>query len=289
MATRTSFIACTGSPDSAFLTWINTIHSALIAFGWVQTADTGQIDFTRATQAGAGFAIYGMGDAAQSTCAFYLKITYTQSNGSGNVPGLILLGAIGGTNGSGTLTGNVGTQFGQTGSISMSTQGVGACRFSGNTSSFRMQMWSSNFNRCGWTFAVERDQDTSGNDTTLGINMALTAAVSGGSVPNSQFLRTAGGAGAMETRWYAMLSAQPSQSGNGVTGVAPVRCTFGPFRNPMKGLLIYAGNDYAVNTVNPVTIYGASRNYLFLVADAFNPNVPLNTWQANCGIALLWE
>jgi len=92
----------------------------------------------------------------------------------------------------------------------------------------------------------------------------------------------------LESRWYGMISAQTSQSGGGVVGVAPVRCTLGPFRNPMKTLLIFALADFTMESTNPCTIYGASHTYLML-----RPNsgvaVSLNTWNGSCGMALLWE
>jgi hypothetical protein len=291
MAVRTSSLSDTNSTDASFRAWINEIHNSLIAFGWVQTSDTGQINFSTVTRPTAvnlyqGFAVYKMGDANQATCAVFMRLDFGTA-GSTDLPGIKIKFGIGSTDGAGTLTGNLSTQI-TTGSSSMSAQGAGNCRTSGDSSSFRMHFFSTSLSSAGWTLAVERDKDTSGNDTTLGVNIAFQHCVTGGITVNSQFLENAGGTGALESRWYAMVSAQASNSGNGTTGVGPVRCALGPLRNPMKGLLVYARPDFAPETTNPISIYGATHTYLMLRPDLGGART-LNTWQTDCGLALLWE
>lgn len=294
MATRTSSTVPDNNTDVNFRAWINEIHNSLIAFGWLQTSDTGQINFSTVTRPTAasiyqGFAVYKMNDSLQSTCAVFMRIDFGTC-GSADAPGIKIQVCIGSTNGAGTLTGNLSSVM-VTGSASLPANTSSFnCRTSGDTSSFRMHMWSSSVADLGWTFAIERDRDTSGAATSLGVSFALTYLSGGtGSIAvSSQFLELAGGTGSIDvTRWYAMVSSASSQSGGGNVGVAPVRTVLGPFRNPMIGVLVYARTDFTAETTTPVTIYGVSHTYLML-----RPSLTaktLNQWNADCGVAILWE
>jgi len=293
MATRTASLAPDNGTDASFRLWINEIHNALIAFGWLQTGDTGQINFSTVTRPVAintyqGFAIYKMNDSLQSTCAVFMRIDFGTC-ATTNVAGIKVRVGIGSTDGAGNLTGNLMN------TVTTTTSAVGSvstfnCRTSGNASSFRMHFWSTSLAGHGWTFVVERDKDTSGAETGLGVNIALEYPTSGttGFAIMSQFLETAGGVGFVAPNWVAFVSSQPSQSGGGNIGVGPVRCPLGPFRNPMIGLLLFARLDMAMESTNPVTIYGTSHTYLML-----RPNlggvVAANTWNPDCGMAILWE
>jgi hypothetical protein len=291
MANRTSFLSYTNVSDATFRLWINEIHDSLIAFGWLRTTDTGQIDYATVTRPGAintyqGYAVYKMNDALQSTCAVFMRLDFgTASTADG--PGIKVQVCIGGTNGAGTLTGNVSSQY--IGTNSTASTSFFTCRNAGSSSSFRSSMWAGTLSNRGWIFAVERDLNTSGAETSLGINF-LTASPTGNSLTmTSQFLELAGGTGPVETKWYAMLTA--SQSGSteyGTVGVAPVRCTLGPFRNPMKTILLFARTDYMDQTTNPITIYGVSRTDLMTRPNTLGA-MEVNTINADCGVALLWE
>jgi hypothetical protein len=287
MATRVASLTESNLTDALYRLWINEFHNTFIAFGWVQTADTGQINFTTATQAGQGFAIYRMNDALQGACPYYVKITFSNAPGSTSTASIGVQACIGGTNGSGTLTGNVGAVMGPNGSITMPNGSVAPCRSSGDSSSMRMNWWSTDLD-AGWTLVIERDRDTSGNATSLGVCTCLGGCTHQGCALTSQFLGSNGEIGANDTRWHALVSAQSSQTGVGTTGVGPVRCTLGSFRNPMIGLLVFARGDFAMGSINPIMVYGAYHNYMML-----RPNVSaacsLNTWNGDCGLAILWE
>lgn len=292
MATRTSSLAPTNVSDASFRLWINEIHNSLIAFGWVQTSDTGQINFSTVLRPAAintyqGYAVYRMADSLQSTCAVFMRLDFGTGGGTDS-PALKVKVGIGSTDGAGTLTGNLSTQVLMV-SGSAPSAALFNCRTAGTTSSFRMHFWGTTYSNVGLTVAIERDLDTSGAETSLGVNILTSYQSAGGTcVHSSQFLELAGGTGPVEVRWYAMISAQTSQSGGGNVGVGPVRCTLGPFRNPMKTVLVYAVADFVIESTNPVTIYGASHTYLMLKPN-FGSSISLNTWNTACGFALLWE
>lgn len=285
MAFRTASLAGNNSTDALFRLWINEIHNALVAFGWVQTADTGQVNYATVTRPAAintyqGYAVYRMADSLQATCAVFIRLDYG-TGGTTDAPAIKVKVAIGGTDGAGTLTGLMTTQ--QTLNPT-STWAAANMRTAGSTSSFRLSWGVVESQANSFTFAIERDNDTSGNETALGVN--FLANNSGTTSTVSQFLETAGGISAVEVKWYAMISIQASQSGGGTVGVAPVRIPLGPFRNPMKTVLIFAKADFTTNTTNPVTIYGVSHTYLMLCPSG---SISLNVWNAACGMAFLWE
>ncbi len=284
MAFRTASLAPTNSTDANFRAWINEIHNALIAFGWVRTADTGQIDYAAVTRPTAintyqGYAVYRMADSLQATCAVFLRLDYG-TGAATDACSIKIRVTIGGTDGAGNLTGNAITQQIAGASFTASATAVNL-RTSGTSSSFRF-FWGMEVDIM-FGFAIERDRDTTGAETSLGLNVLMLL---DRGTARSQFIETAGGLGALDTKWYALISAQPSQSGGGVVGIAPVRTQLGPFRNPMIGILIYSKTDYTTNTTNPVSIYGVSRTYLMITGTT---SVALNILNATCAVAMLFE
>lgn len=286
MATRTLAAFESNSTDALFRQWINEVHNGLIAFGWTQTADTGQINFSTVTRPTAvntyqGYAVYAMGDSLQATVPVFMRIDFGTGNAT-DIPAMKLKVAIGGTDGAGGLTGVSSTQ--QTinqGPVSNVTT-LNNLRTAGSSSSYRYAWGMENDGMFG--FAVERDQTTAGADSGLGVNIVC---IIGRAVFACQFIETAGGVSPVESRVYAMISAQATQSASGYVGVGPVRIPYGPFRNPMKTLGLYARGDFTNQSTGPVVIYGVSHTYLFFTTQV--TAVSANTWNTNTGFAFLWE
>lgn len=96
--------------DAAFRTWVAEIITALTStLTLVQTTDTGQINTSTVTRAAintaAGYSIFRYSDTLQSTSPVFIKLEYG-SGGANTLPQMwITLGQ--GSNGSGTLTGNL--------------------------------------------------------------------------------------------------------------------------------------------------------------------------------------
>jgi hypothetical protein len=96
--------------DTSFRDRISLWHNAFIGAGIVQTADTGQINFSTvlmpsATNTDAGYAIYRFNDSRQGTDPLFLKIIYGKGNNHYGPRMRVQIGQ--GSNGSGTLTGNL--------------------------------------------------------------------------------------------------------------------------------------------------------------------------------------
>lgn len=298
MATRTLNVGPSNSTDAGFRAWINEINSALLAFGWTATADTGQINFSTVTRPTAtntypGYAMYQMGDSLQSTTAVFMRLDFGTA-GSTDAPGLKFILGIGATNGSGTITGIVTSQITMTGEVATTTQSY--LRTCGTSSSFCLTAWltgqpTSNTSFRGFVFCVERDQSSSGADQANGISWVQWSVGTGGAITRqSQYVDAAGGLGTLESLCYAMVTASSSQSGGGVVGVGPIKTQYGAFRNPMKRLLIVSSPDFIGETMQPVVIYGAQHNYL-IQKPCVTISASLNGWQsaANAAWAMLWE
>lgn len=104
------------SDDTEFRDWGSAFNGLLDSIGWVQTADTGQIDWGTVTKpaqgTAAGYEIWRLDDALQATAPIFLKIEF----GARSDGGWALWITIGtGSNGSGSLTGTTwtsGEQYG---------------------------------------------------------------------------------------------------------------------------------------------------------------------------------
>jgi hypothetical protein len=299
MATRTAALAPSNNTDALFRLWINEIHNALIAFGWTQASDTGQINFSTATRPTnvnlyQGYAIYKMGDALQATSPVYMRIDFG-TGGVSDDPGIKVQLSIGATDGAGNFfSGVLSTIVTTSNANAAGSATLGTCRSSGSSSSFRMNFWMASGAGVahGWAFAIERDKDSSGADTALGVCFAwvymgnnVGTAVGLG----SQFIGTDGTVGPVDTvRLYAMVATTAQQSAGSSKMCGPVHCWAGVFRNAMLGLLITSRPDWVSESINSVFIYGAIHTYLFL-RTTNNNGMALNAWNADCGMALLWE
>lgn len=112
MSTVTPTTTFANTTDTTFRAWAQAVHDALASFGWVQTADTGQINLTTATKPAttltySGFEIWRANDSLQGTYPVFLKIEYGSGSNNASYPGLRITGATG-TDGAGGLTGRVG-------------------------------------------------------------------------------------------------------------------------------------------------------------------------------------
>lgn len=285
MATRVAALNGTNATDADFRAWINEIHNALIAFGWVQTADTGQINYAtvlRPATSGAtqGYALYRMNDALQSACPVYIKLEFGATTQT-NEPGIKITLTIGGTDGAGNLTGLKTAQVYLNDNVGAS--GISNMLTAGTSSSFRY-CWRWGTASVMTSIAIERDVDTSGNETSNGVNLLISWGAAGF---NTFFIdNVAQVVAPVETRYYALLSSQASQSAGGNTGVSPVRTVYGQFRNAMKTVLLFAKADYTDQTTQTITHYGVAHTYKMMVPAS---NMNMNGLNATCGIAFLWE
>jgi hypothetical protein len=113
MATAQTNTPINHTTTAGFNAWFNEIITQLLAVGLTQTTDTGQISTggsvaIPASSTSAGYTIWKFNDTLQSTSPVFLKLEFGSSV-TITVPAIwITIGS--GSNGSGTLTGTVGTR-----------------------------------------------------------------------------------------------------------------------------------------------------------------------------------
>lgn len=99
--------------DANFREWGSELSGKLATVGLVQTADTGQINWTTVTRPGsntnAGYEIWRFDDALQATAPVYIRLDY--GTGSTTTAPRIQLTVGDGSNGSGTITSTNGTTW----------------------------------------------------------------------------------------------------------------------------------------------------------------------------------
>ena len=251
--------------DATFRAWGSAISSGMAAIGWVKVTDASQINWTTVTKptlanTAAGYEIWGMNDALQSTAPFYLKIEY----GSGNIaaaPGMwFTIGTA--QNGSGTLTGNVGTR--RQLQIGNGTTAY-VHKFSGTSSRLTGGLWwGANNSSCMTAAFVERTHDATGADTAEG-----TISFFGNGYGNffqSQYVPSIGTVPSAYTT--SSLGCTAPSSGSGTLGanvyLYPCR-VFGPGEMaPFLGCVGYFNSDVSTGSTVTVTTWAGSNKTMYL-------------------------
>lgn len=93
------------TPDASYRAWIQAMHDAILAVGWVQTADTGQLSIATASWPGtantaSGYLMYASDDGLDP---IYLKIEPGRGSSTNFIEAWTTLG-VGGTDGAGAIT-----------------------------------------------------------------------------------------------------------------------------------------------------------------------------------------
>jgi hypothetical protein len=168
MATDQRTLTGTFTVDADFRSWGSGLSAQFAAIGLVKTADTGQIDWATVLKPTAsaqqrGYEIWRFNDALQATKPVFIRIDY----GSGQVtsaPGLwVTVGT--GTNGAGTLTGQVGT----TRAASAGSAIASATSYCSGSSSRLNLATNTNAAAVVMVICVERTKNGAGVDTGDGI------------------------------------------------------------------------------------------------------------------------
>jgi hypothetical protein len=248
-----------------------TLHSAVDVQlqglgGWTYDAQTGDGDPAAATapsaDATACFRVY---TTTISGVTWYLRIDFGRAASNNGPMWKIQLGS--GVNGSGTLTGQVGTQQkvatnGSSGSRSlyMSVATGRFMLFAGPASDLNGS------NATGWSIHV--DVDATGANTTTGIQ--LIGFTSG----PTWFSQTLPASGTVP----AALTLVPMATNNATSNVVgshtmvfcPILYTESGGLNPVPAIIAVGSADSTVVTTMTVNIYSVSRTYL--VTGATSPN-----------------
>jgi hypothetical protein len=283
MSGSTFSVAAKQTTDTEFRAWGSAISAGLAAAGCVQTADTGQINWStvvKPASAGvmAGYEIWRFNDSLQATAPVFFKIEYGASAAAAANPDVwVTVGT--GSNGSGTITGTA--LAGVAGALTTRREFLSAaqstpattsaCYVYGDTSSVAVVLWPSlGAAWAGGFFVIERwrawDGTASGDGVTLFGGYSDTSATNvtvsmlcylPGMAPNPS------GPGALVVAAGGFSNWATCNIGGTVYGW-PVTHGVSPRASaPSKYLLACLMGDYPVGTVT-LTHYGVSRSFVSL-------------------------
>lgn len=278
MSTRIEIVTH-NSGDAPFRAQCTAIHNALVAFGWVQTSDTGQMNpatVTRpATTTIAGYLIYRMADALQATAPFFLKVRVGTGIYTTATNFYFSIGTA--TDGAGTLTGNYSSELGHgTGSSGNYT---GKFFMSGTDNSVQAAFWPDL--ALPLFLSVERSRDSNGVVTGDGAHLIFSGYVAGN---QQQYVPSTGGVPAVETRLlcYAPYVDGTFQGGGykAVSCIYPVR---GALLNPILGMMV-TGSCIIHGVTKTVSRYGVNRTYLAAYVTGY-----CATRSSAAMVLILWE
>lgn len=242
------------SNAATFRNWASVVDGTFITFGWVRTADSGQIaDWATATGTYSGnavlqYSVFRMADSLQGSYPVFLKVEYGSNGGNndGNSASIwITLGT--GSDGSGNITGIVASRRQLYNGTAENTSMP--CYFSGSTSRYCCILWPGNNQEYPYMlFSVERTKNASGADTGDGL-LLLEQTYDGG--PYSQYIPFSGTAPAGYAAWNCNIptTVTPAISGayKNTVAVYPIRCWTPGESGPSSNIFLFQKNDINVS------------------------------------------
>ena len=287
------------STDAAFQTWTQEIEAKFAAVGMVKTADTGQATWSAATRPSIGTA-FGYSIWKLSSGNLFFKIEY----GSGNaitVPNWwITVGT--GSNGSGTLTGQLSTRTAVSKSSTAITSTVTNYQsYLCATANYFGLSWKIASNSISGSprlfLAVMQTVDNTGAATSVGYSVFATGTTAANTY--SQCVATAaavtGTAFTVATTQFAwpMVSTTPASSSDGAGNLQAVLSWFVIWGSaPMSPNLHVASvlpTDLAVGVTATMTLVGATPHTYLSAATSVFSDMSGNVTSANLSMAMLFE
>jgi hypothetical protein len=231
----------------------------------VQTADTGQINWTTVTHptvgnTSQGYEIWKFNDSLQGTVPVFFKLEYGGGNVAGDVSMWITLGS--GSNGTGTVTGQLGTRT-QASCLNFETT-ARTCVFSGDTNRMGFALFTNaSVANCSIAIFLERTKNTDGTDSSLGaMSTVFGYIVSIGVSRTLQFIPATGGVPATTD-----VNAWPpvgTTSGSFVTDLAVypnLHTRGGAYLNAGLIGVFYFAADIVANSTFLLPMYGTNHTY----------------------------
>ena len=282
-------------PDNAtstnFKTWGTALSAALTAVGLTKTSDSGQVSWSGTITAPSAnafpyYEIWQLTDTLAATYPYLLKVEYGAGN-TASWPALrITVGT--GSNGSGTLTGNVSSAMAHSAGNTDTTR-LHPVFVSGDGSRLQIALWADGQTPFGGAFSISRTVNSAGVTNGNGINfVAYTGYYSSGN--QAEFLQQYIPPSGMGVPYpYAVsttLTTATPNSGYGSLGsnlgVFPVFPWVGYADNPDMGAIAYFHNDIPASGVTlTISMYGTNHNYVTVSNGQANPTLNGNTNGSN--------
>lgn len=281
MATATTSAYADGSSLTNFNAWAYWMYQQFIAFGWTQTADTGQGTFpeTGSAPSAAGYyAVFKAADSLAGACPIYVKIEFWEAS---NVPYFGLTVSTGGTDGAGNLLSPVSQRWSGGGTYALQANGASTTNLlplfaSGDAGNIRFVLWPNTNSSSpdyyqGVAIIIARSRDSSGNQT--GNYVQVWGLCNTGKAFQTVFAPSVGATNIIDNTGY-LIAAYPaisssSWSNGGAVLVSPVMQNVGGLSNPTPDILIGSNKDFPPGTTATVSIYGVLHTYVSFGANNF--------------------
>lgn len=275
--------------DAAFRAWGSDLSARLAAIGLVQTADTGQIDWTSVTIPGtnntaAGYEIWRFDDTLQGTAPIFIKLEYGRSSASNYIGFWVTVGT--GTDGAGTITGTFTDRLqGSTNTApSSGTNNSYLCCVDGHVAlAFYIQN-----NKALLAFSVTRSCDASGTPTEDGVILVTGgSSISTSATSNVQCLRFSGAPVALpaSTSQYISIFPQTLSSYTYGTDMQLFSCWMAlPQVFPVFSMIGYMVADIVEGDVFSHAMIGATPRTYVAVSRSLGTG-----GFAGSGFCMLWE
>jgi hypothetical protein len=286
------------SSDAAFRAWGSELSGRLATAGLVQTADTGQINWTTVTRPGAltyaGYEIWRFDDALQSAAPVFLKIEYGTSNNATGPAMRITVGT--GTNGAGTLTGlftsarNAHTQA----LLLAGSSSTNFPSYATHSPGFFGLAWKLNASSGSLTtsgFCVMRSVNNIGVPTSDGIMLVTCGASNQDTSAADASQINVAASTVLNTLDGADIGLIPGRITSSLVGLDPqIFLTWQalPKMRPNVGLATYIKSEIADGTEFDVALVGSTPRHYVAVGNALR-RCAYRGSSVVVGAALLWE
>lgn len=285
MSTLSPSTAPDMTSDATFRIWGKSISDTVIALGWAQSPDTGQINWATATKPASpwtisGFQIFESTDASSSTHKMYMRIDYGCASTT-SIP-FMYVRAMTATDGAGNYVGPVSGNFQiYPGAGSSTAYRSRAC---GGTNRIAYAIWEEGGFGKTCFFSVERTHDANGNDTTDGIMVFTGASYTDGAF--SQLIPFTGTVPSSYNHWNGTLP----PSGTGAIGadiyLGPVRSWGFGETGPSMNLFSYFSVDLTAETAVPATTWDGNAHTVLPLGHYFSGG---QFYGATGAVAMRWD
>jgi|GEM_PF-2694776 len=283
--------------DATFREWGLELSTRLSTVGLVQTADTGQINWTTVNRAGtgalAGYEVWRFADPLQATVPIFILIEY-RTGGTTTTPELRF--RVGeGSNGSGALTGIQSTTrniMGSAGATTDTAYSSYICLVDG----FLGIEHKASINNLTGSFFISRSSDSAGDETAEGLMISWGAGTAGGIGARVCHRRASPSPGALEVQVSvanAMLGFMPfapvSTIVDGDTQVALGFMSL-PRPNPIFSLCGVYTSELAPGGTFTTTLVGSTPRTFIALSTQSGPFGSISSLSVGgLAFAMLWE
>ncbi len=252
--------------EATFRKWAQFARDCF-ALGFVQTADTGQIDLYQAgafTSTGGslpqGYNIFRMADALQASYPVFMKLEYMTWGGASISPAIWLTVGTG-SDGAGNLTGIFVVRFnlpcGNASGSTLPAYGSGGTNYA---------VFAIGTNATPFCLSIERSVDATGTVTGEGVIVVVVGGTGVSTVASTKSIYgiAIGTQPAIETGVHVVLTSQnPSSFGINV-GVSLMVPYAGVAKQPGFGFLAIRQGDFVIYSSIALSVYGATHTFLRL-------------------------